>query len=624
MKEEIYKKIIKNSKIPYLKINCKKDDNNKFIAIEVIDQSKEAERFFNLLTENNILNKEITDILINNWINKNFKNYEFNNFVERVMMTGYERLKYTTKSTQKHIIIDVYYLNDYFLLIYNIDDKRHEKDILKSYSWSKDLNGVYLDITCTNTEKIKIAKSIIGKKDEDIWDKDGIKQFRQHESQVIKDRDVKTFFEVLTNKNGKKLYLESTIWPRIDENDNITGLNGYSVEINDKLIFEKNMEQNEENFKEITKYSDSVFIIRDQYRATYVSPSYKQVFEAKEEELYKDINKLEVYFKRVSSNDKYINYNYDYNYPDEGTGKVRLDSGKEKWIWYKYLPIRDEMGNVTKRVGILTDITEKKKIEEEKMQFKLDFFANLSHELRTPINLISSTIQLIKLKLNKLSPEDSRNFDKYIKIMEINSFRLVRLINNLLDSTKIDAGFASFTPVNADIINFVEGVCDSFTEYAKFNKVNLIFDTNEEEEIVLFDPDIIERILLNLLSNAVKFNKEGGNIYVNVDIKKEKIIISVEDEGMGIAEDKIDYIFKRFEQVQNNKKIERQGSGIGLYLVKSLIDLHGGTIEVKSKVDKGSKFIVSIPKKEAKDSEKTIIYNDDNRCEKDKVEFSDI
>lgn len=623
MKEEIYKKIIKNSKIPYLKINCKKDDNNKFIAIEVIDQSKEAERFFNLLTENNILNKEITDILINNWINKNFKNYEFNNFVEKVIKTGYERLKYITKSTQKHIIIDVYYLNDYFLLIYNIDDKGHEKDILKSYSWSKDLNGIYLDMTGTNTEKIKIAKSIIGKKDEDIWDEDGIKQFRQHESQVIKDRDVKTFFEVLTNKNGKKLYLESTIWPRIDENDNITGLSGYSVEINDKLIFEKNMEQNEENFKEITKYSDSVFIIRDKYRATYVSPSYKQVFEAKEEELYKDINKLEVYFKRVSSNDKYINYNYDYNYPDEGTGKVRLDNGKEKWIWYKYLPIRDQMGNVTKRIGILTDITVKKKIEEEKMQFKLDFFANLSHELRTPINLISSTIQLIKLKLNKLSPEDSRNFDKYIKIMEINSFRLVRLINNLLDSTKIDAGFTSFTPVSADIINFVEGVCDSFTEYAKFNKVNLIFDTNEEEEVVLFDPDIIERILLNLLSNAVKFNKVGGNIYVNVDIKKEKIIISVEDEGMGIAEDKIDYIFKRFEQVQNNKKIERQGSGIGLYLVKSLIDLHGGTVEVKSKVDKGSKFTVSIPKKEAKDSEQTIIY-DDNRYKRGKVEFSDI
>ena len=207
--------------------------------------------------------------------------------------------------------------------------------------------------------------------------------------------------------------------------------------------------------------------------------------------------------------------------------------------------------------------------------------------------------------------------------MEINSFRLVRLINNLLDSTKIDAGFTSFTPVSADIINFVEGVCDSFTEYAKFNKVNLIFDTNEEEEVVLFDPDIIERILLNLLSNAVKFNKVGGNIYVNVDIKKEKIIISVEDEGMGIAEDKIDYIFKRFEQVQNNKKIERQGSGIGLYLVKSLIDLHGGTVEVKSKVDKGSKFTVSIPKKEAKDSEQAIIY-DDNIYKRGKVEFSDI
>ena len=117
------------------------------------------------------------------------------------------------------------------------------------------------------------------------------------------------------------------------------------------------------------------------------------------------------------------------------------------------------------------------------------------------------------------------------------------------------------------MIAIVEDVTLSVVNYAKLKSINIQFDTNEEEEIVLFDPDIIERILLNLLSNAVKFNKAGGNIYVNVDIKKEKIIISVEDEGMGIAEDKIDYIFKRFEQVQNNKKIERQGSGIGLYLV---------------------------------------------------------
>ena len=280
------------------------------------------------------------------------------------------------------------------------------------------------------------------------------------------------------------------------------------------------------------------------------------------------------------------------------------------------------IGTMGSNIEINDKLLLEKSLEENKL--KLDFFVNISHELRTPVNLISSTIQLIKLNLKNLSKEDANIISKYIDIMESNSMRLIRLINNLIDSTKIDAGFVKFTPINADIIKFVEDVCDSVVDYVDFNKMNLIFDTDREEEIVLFDPDIIERILLNLLSNAVKFNKVDGTIYVNLYTKDDEIRITVRDEGIGIPKEKLSSIFKRFEQIQTKNKIEKQGSGIGLYLVKSLVTLHGGNIKVESKVNEGSKFIITIPKKVLENGEELVIDEKEKANRKASIEFSDI
>ena len=384
MKEEIYRNIIKNSKIAYLIIDCKKNYHNKYTSIEVIEQSEEFEKVFKILTKSNILDSDITELIINNWINKKFKENKFNEFVEEIKNKGEKKLQYTSDVNGKNTVVNIYYLNEYFILIFNMD--------------------------------------------------------------------------------------------------------------------------------------------------------------------------------------------YD--------------------------------------------------LEDNKL--KLDFFVNISHELRTPVNLISSTIQLIKLNLKNLSKEDENIISKYIDIMESNSMRLIRLINNLIDSTKIDAGFVKFTPINADIIKFIEDVCDSVVDYVDFNKMNLIFDTDREEEIVLFDPDIIERILLNLLSNAVKFNKVDGTIYVNLYTKDDEIRITVRDEGIGIPKEKLSSIFKRFEQIQTKNKIEKQGSGIGLYLVKSLVTLHGGNIKVESKVNEGSKFIVTIPKKVLENGEELVIDEKEKANRKVNIEFSDI
>lgn len=625
MKKDIYRNIIRNSKIAYLIINSKKNNHNKYIGIEVLEQNKEFEKIFKLLTENNVFEKEVTELIVNNWIKNKFKGEEFDHFVNDIIKNGHKNIEYTVEINNKTVMMDIYYLEEYFIVVFSMSyNMRYDEEDFIIYNWAKDLNGVYIDV-CPNCDdsKLKDKKTTTGKRDLDLWETSDVRKFRQQENNVISNRNVKTFYQTLRKKDGTKIYLESTIWPIIDDNDNIIGTRGFSVEINDKLVFEKSLEENEENFREITKYSDSVFIIRDKERATYVSPAFRNVFEDSPEDLYKDFDKLYEYFKRVEWNDQNIDYEFDEC--NEGTGKVKLDNGKEKWIWYKFLPIKDSKGNISKRVGILTDVTEKKKIEEEKNQLKLDFFANLSHELRTPINLISSTIQLIKLNLTKLSPQDANKFYKYMDIMEMNSLRLVRLINNLLDSTRVEAGYISFNPINADIVAFIEDICESIVEFTEFNSMHLIFDTNVEEEVVLFDQDIIERTMLNLLSNAVKFNKKNGNIYVNLYIKADKIKISVKDEGIGIPKEKANCIFERFEQVESRNRMEKQGSGIGLYLVKSLVSLHGGTINVNSEVNQGSEFIVVIPRELLNNGEELIIQKKEEvRYSRANIEFSDI
>ncbi|MEG2193330.1 MAG: ATP-binding protein [Terrisporobacter sp.] len=630
MRNDIFENIIKNSKIAYSKINFTKNKEDKYTGISVIEQNKEFEKVARLVSDNNILSNDAAELLINNWIRRTYTADEFDLLIKDVINNGQARIEYSVELKDKKLIVDIYNLEKYILLIYNLEgDKARSDNKLKSYNWAKDLDGKYIvaykDYYNYLTEQNeKHRGEIIGKKDIEIWSPEEVKIFREHENEVISKRFLKTYYEIITDKKGRKKYMECTLWPLFDKDNNIIGTRGTSIEINDKLAFEKSMEQNEESFREITKYCESVFIIRDKVRATYVSPSFKNIFEQEPEDLYHDIDKLDEYFRRVELENNYISDEFKFDESNEGIGKVKLDNGKEKWIWYKFLPIKNSKGNITKRIGILTDVTEKKKLEEEKNQLELDFFANLSHELRTPINLISSTIQLIKMKLNKKSPEEIDKLYNYMDIMEINSLRLLKLINSLLDSSRIDAGYVKFDPVSGDIIKFIEDICESTIDFAKVNNMEIIFDTNSEEEIVLFDPDIVERTMLNLLSNAIKFNRINGMIYVNIYIKDDEIKIVVKDEGIGIPKENKHLIFDRFEQVSSRNRAEKQGSGIGLYLVKSLVELHGGSIRVESEINKGSEFVVCLPKLIQKSSEQNMMGNNDFIYAEANVEFSDI
>jgi DNA-binding response OmpR family regulator/nitrogen-specific signal transduction histidine kinase len=239
-------------------------------------------------------------------------------------------------------------------------------------------------------------------------------------------------------------------------------------------------------------------------------------------------------------------------------------------------------------------------------RLKSRFFANISHEFRTPLTLILGPIQKWR---DKTQEEDEK---KDLGMAERNAQRLLRLINQLLDLSKLDAGAMKLRASRMNIVPFVKGIAYSFESSAGMRGVALDVCAEQEEVDVYCDTGMIEKILSNLISNAFKFTGEGGAVVVTVSPKRYQaawptassqlrmtddgyVEISVADTGDGIPPDQLDKIFDRFYQVDASQTREHEGSGIGLSIVKELVELHHGTIQVESELGKGTKFTVRLP-----------------------------
>lgn len=314
----------------------------------------------------------------------------------------------------------------------------------------------------------------------------------------------------------------------------------------------------------------------------------------------------------------------------------RIKGWRDNYYIYKLSPEKLVVvyDDITEEIENKNIINENQRIISETFEIeklRTEFFANISHELRTPLNIILGTIQINGMMIqDEKKPIDKRKIINNIKIEKQNCFRLLRLINNLIDSTKLDASNLELNIKNCNIVNLVEEITQSVAQYINNNNLTLIFDTDVEEKIVACDLDKIERIMLNLLSNSIKFTELGGSIFVNIIDGEEYITITVEDNGIGIPMEKLNIIFDRFRQVDKSFTRMYEGSGMGLSLVKSLVELHDGTISVESKYGVGTKFIIRLPVKvldyESNGEVKTnLVDNTISNCvERIKIEFSDI
>ncbi|MBW9149207.1 PAS domain S-box protein [Clostridium sp. CM028] len=289
-------------------------------------------------------------------------------------------------------------------------------------------------------------------------------------------------------------------------------------------------------------------------------------------------------------------------------------------------------------LSIIRDITPEKQVEKLQLDIEknlqllnetiklnkliTEVFTNISHELKTPLNVIYSAIQVLSIYNN--TEEFWEKKDEYLVVMKQNCFRLMRLINNFLDITKVDSGLLKPNMVEVNIVSVIENIALSAASYVESKQIQLTFDTDVEEKIMTFDPDKIEKIMLNVLSNSIKYTDCGGKILVALTDKEDSILISVKDTGIGIPEDKLKFVFERFAQIDKTLKRPCEGAGIGLSLVRSFVKMHEGSIEIKSEINIGSEAIIKLPTKTL-----TKHYVDDEfqyktSTERINIEFSDI
>ncbi len=283
-------------------------------------------------------------------------------------------------------------------------------------------------------------------------------------------------------------------------------------------------------------------------------------------------------------------------------------------------PILDHDGNVKAAVLCSRDITQL--VESERM--KDEFLSIISHEFKTPITVILSIIQAMELICKD---EMSDKLKSYIKQIRQNSFRQLRLVNNLLDVTRANAGKIVLNIKNHNLVLHTRLIIDSVQEFARQKGINLIYKAQKDVIITGIDDEKYERILLNLLSNAIKFTPKGKSVTVDLAVKEERICLSVIDEGIGIPDRMKDIIFERFGQVDSSLSRQAEGSGIGLSLVKMLVEMMNGKVSLSSTEGRGSIFTVLIPFVEAEDTEHssaTVRLHDDRLIKSISVEFSDI
>ncbi len=229
--------------------------------------------------------------------------------------------------------------------------------------------------------------------------------------------------------------------------------------------------------------------------------------------------------------------------------------------------------------------------EKELDKIKSRFFANISHEFRTPLTLILGPLQ------DLLKKKESKAFHAELALIESNARRLLTLINQILDLSKLDAGKYRLNVVRADLIAMMKRAVWSFHSLAEMKKIELSFDADAETLDANFDLEMVEIMVNNLMSNALKFEPEGGHIEVKVHAKeigkKEQITWSVTNRGSSISPEDQDQIFNRFFQSESTQDFGK-GSGIGLALVRELVELHSGTIRVESSMEVGTSFVIQL------------------------------
>lgn len=554
-------------------------------------------------------------------------------------------------------------LKEYKRELFAKKDLENYLDALPFIAWIKNREGRYEYINDEYINRRQFIESyardnisqaeslckldIIGKTDKDIWCIELAEKIIQKDLMILQEKKTQMYGEFIECKN-EKLSCNVCKIPLLNKDGEVeyivgiksdiikTRQNEYSNTLTSHVaVIMKNRELSKE-IKEITKRNELteeelqcfldtatelMGIIEFGGRFLRVTDTWTEKLGWSEEELlqmtYQDLLHEEDRERTIEAIEIYEQTG------SMGTLKNRYRCKDKQYIWleWTYKPI------VHRQIVICTirDMTKEKQIEEEGMRDKI--FSDMAHEFKTPLNIILAMMQLIQKSIEDGTVQHNEEFklSKYVSTVKQNAYRLLRLMNNVVDMSRIDAGYYKINLQNYNIVEIIEDITMSVVEYTKEKDIEIIFDTEVEELETACDPDKIERIMLNLLSNAIKYVTIGGKIEVNLRVENTNLLVSVKDNGIGIPEDKLQSIFERFVQAEDILTKMGQGSGIGLSLVESLVRLHGGEVWAESRLGEGLEVFVRLPiHLVTKVEEAPNLSMRQSKVEKCTIEFSDI
>lgn len=269
----------------------------------------------------------------------------------------------------------------------------------------------------------------------------------------------------------------------------------------------------------------------------------------------------------------------------EGSSIFNLDKDTYK---INYAPFKDDRNEIGGVIFVIQDITEQYKLD----QMQKEFVANVSHELKTPITTIKSYAET----LLEGALENREITEDFLKVINSESDRMARIVSDLLKLSRMDYNQAKWNKVKLNPNSIVTSACRKLRLSANNKNIDLMLNTKENIDDIVFDVDALEQLILNILSNAIKYTPENGKIEIDTYEENNSVVISVKDSGIGIPEKDLERIFDRFYRVDKARTRELGGTGLGLSIAKHIADEHNSLIEVESKVDIGTLVKIVVPK----------------------------
>ncbi|MEB3216873.1 MAG: ATP-binding protein [Nostocales cyanobacterium 94392] len=400
-----------------------------------------------------------------------------------------------------------------------------------------------------------------------------VKQLRKNQSSPSKFHQVKEY-NIYSTELQQRLFSQSIELKRQRQQSQVETVRREEIE----AAFRKSQKQLQ---MLIAKNPDGMVVVDDKGIVRFINPAALKLFNRKEEELLGEI----------------------FGFPVAGEDKTEVDisTGTGKELIAQMRVVKIDWLEKSANLVTLRDITQRKQAELEKAELlakaeaanriKDEFLAVLSHELRTPLNPILGWTQL--LRANKLPPH---RIDQALETIERNAALQAEMIRDLLDVSRILRGKLQLNPVNVDLINIINAAIETVRLAADTKSIQIITNLPPETAFIKGEPNRLQQIFWNLLSNAVKFTPSGGTVNVELNQENKQAKVQVSDTGKGISSDFLPYVFDYFRQENSSSTRNAGGLGLGLAIVRHLVELHGGQIQVESPgIGKGTTFTVEIP-----------------------------